>query len=160
MASFSVLAQYSGVGVIRLIIRFLNFPLNSLFRSAIKSCLQKSNLGQVKFWSGFLLLNKILISNIILRNHFDVAIEKGDKKRIITRLNSILNASEIAWRWALDRWQTMSMMTCSFVPSPFIATRLKGKFHIIHFYQHKTWLLLYFAHLKKITDDGKTITVL
>ncbi len=36
-----------------------------------------------------------------------------------------MNAFEILWRWALDRWQRMSMMASSFVPNPFMAARLK-----------------------------------
>lgn len=57
----------------------------------------------------------------------------------------MLNASEMAWRWAFDRWQRTSMMTFSSVPRPFIATRLKS-----------IDLLIKIIHNK----NGKTITVL
>lgn len=57
----------------------------------------------------------------------------------------MLNASEMAWRWAFDRWQRTSMMTFSSVPRPFIASRLKS-----------IDLLIKIIHNK----NGKTITVL
>ncbi len=74
----------------------------------------------------------------------------------------MLNASEMAWRWAFDRWQRMSMMTFSSVPRPFIATRLKSIDLLIKIIHNKNKKNNYSALASAIASNkvvGTEITV-